>query len=61
MSNVLDKRQKRLIGLAIVMKIKHFKDPKVAIQFDSDLVEGVIKEYEDILEMIGFNEYKKQR
>ena len=58
--DVLTKRQKRLIGLACVMKIRHFKDPKVAIQFDSALVDACILEYEEILDKIGFD-YKKQR
>lgn len=50
----LDKRQKHLIGLACVMKIRHFQDPKVAIQFDSALVEACILEYEGIMDLIGF-------
>lgn len=53
--SVLTERQKQLIGMACVMKIRHFQDPKVAIQFDSALVEACILEYQDIMELIGFN------
>lgn len=56
----LTERQKHLIGLGCVMKIRHFQDPKVAIKFDSALVEACILEYEEILDVIGFD-YNKQR
>ena len=58
---VLTEREKHLIGIACIMKIRHFENPKIASEFNSTLVESCILEYRDILDKIGFRQPKLVR
>ncbi len=51
---VLTDREKHLINLAIVMKVKHFKSEIDKGYFPKQKLEAVIDEYKDILKLLGF-------